>query len=106
MRASGLDPSFLKPFDLPIVLLPPDVDEPDLGAHPPAHEPENLGNHPVPIPLDSKDHTNYLGVELFYSLFPDNTVPTQAKADGLILHTLVSISNREMRQKKRMRRTK
>ncbi|POW10062.1 hypothetical protein PSTT_06312 [Puccinia striiformis] len=91
MRASGLDPSFLKPFDLPIVLLPPDVDEPDLGAHPPAHEPENLGNHPVPIPLDSKDHTNYLGVELFYSLFPDNTVPTQAKADGLILHTLVSV---------------
>ncbi|KAH9440991.1 hypothetical protein Pst134EB_029642 [Puccinia striiformis f. sp. tritici] len=72
IRASGLDPSSLKPFDLPIVLLPPNVDEPDLGAHPPAHEPENLGDHPVPIPLDSKDHTNYLGVKLFYSLFPDN----------------------------------
>ncbi|KAI9616102.1 hypothetical protein KEM48_005359 [Puccinia striiformis f. sp. tritici PST-130] len=90
ISASGLDSSYPKPFDLPIVLLPPDVDEPDLGAHPPAHKPENLGNHPGPIPLDSKDRTNYLGVKLYYKLFSDNTVPTRAKANGVILRTLVN----------------
>ncbi|POW21983.1 hypothetical protein PSHT_01767 [Puccinia striiformis] len=90
ISASGLDSSYPKPFDLPIVLLPPDVDEPDLGAHPPAHKPENLGNHPGPIPLDSKDRTNYLGVKLYYKLFSDNTVPTRAKANGVILRTLAN----------------
>ena len=72
IAASGAESPYPKPFDLPIVLLPPDVEEPDLESHPPAPKPGTLGNNPGPIPLDSKDRTNYLGVKLYLKLFSDN----------------------------------
>ncbi|PLW39364.1 hypothetical protein PCASD_05032 [Puccinia coronata f. sp. avenae] len=90
IAASDAESAYPKPFDLPIVLLPPDVEEPGLEAHAPASKPDTLGNHPGPIPLDSKDRTNYLGVKLFMKLFSDNTVPNRAMANGVILRTLVN----------------
>ncbi|KAA1070421.1 hypothetical protein PGT21_011973 [Puccinia graminis f. sp. tritici] len=90
IAVSDLESPYPKPFDLPIVLLPPDVEEPGLETHPPAPKPENLGTDPGPIPLDSKDRTNYLGVKLFLKLFSDNTVPNRATANGVVLRTLVN----------------
>ncbi|WAR62696.1 hypothetical protein PtB15_15B283 [Puccinia triticina] len=90
ITASGVESAYPTPFDLPIVLLPPDVEEPGLETHPPAPKPENLGNDPGPIPLDSKDRTNYLGVKLFLKLFSDSTVPNRATANGVVLRTLVN----------------
>ncbi|KNZ45371.1 hypothetical protein VP01_819g2 [Puccinia sorghi] len=90
IAAAGAESPYPKPFDLPIVLLPPDVEEPDLESHPPAPQPDTLGNNPGPIPLDSKDRTNYLGVKLYLKLFSDNTVPNRATANGVVLRTLVN----------------
>lgn len=90
INSSSVESPYPKPFDLPIVLLPPDAEEPGLEAHPPAPKTPSLSTGPGPIPLDSKDRTNYLGVKLLLRLFSENTVPVRATANGVILRTLVN----------------
>jgi hypothetical protein len=48
IAASDAESAYPKPFDLPIVLLPPDVEEPELEAHAPAPNRIPLAITPAP----------------------------------------------------------
>ncbi|CAH7685100.1 MIF4G like-domain-containing protein [Phakopsora pachyrhizi] len=90
MRSTGLESPYSAPFDLPIVLLPPDDEDPSINAQPLAPKTQVIGEGPGPVPLDSKDRKGYLGIKLLLQLFTDETVPSRATVDGVVLRTLVN----------------